>query len=148
MDNTSNKDIYRDLNIAKILGAEEEDTSHQQLVLYIPDKDKHGKEIQNLSSWIDEALGVLKEMGGGATGMPPADGTWVNPETDSEIKERTRILYTYIYADKFEDNLTLLGDFLHRFGIETNQGEVVFEFAGRFYRIKKFDKSRIRKRGE
>ena len=29
--------------------------------------------------------------------------------------------------------------FLHRFGRQTNQGEVVVEFDGRFYRIKTYD---------
>jgi hypothetical protein len=28
--------------------------------------------------------------------------------------------------------------FLHRFGRETNQGEVIVEYDGRFYHIKKF----------
>jgi hypothetical protein len=29
--------------------------------------------------------------------------------------------------------------FLHRMGRETNQGEIAFEFDGRFYRIRNFD---------
>ena len=45
---------------------------------------------------------------------------------------------TIIYPDKFEKNLNSLREFLHRFGRETNQGEVVFEFAGEFFRIQKY----------
>jgi len=33
----------------------------------------------------------------------------------------------------------LLREFLHRFGRETNQGEVVFEFDGEFFRIREYD---------
>jgi hypothetical protein len=53
--------------------------------------------------------------------------------------EKTTIIYTYIYPDRFEKNLKLLREFLHRFGRETNQGEVVFEFAGEFFRIREYD---------
>ena len=31
------------------------------------------------------------------------------------------------------------GEILHRMGRETNQGEIAFEFDGRFYRIRDFD---------
>jgi hypothetical protein len=44
--------------------------------------------------------------------------------------EKTTIIYTYIVPHRFEKNLKSLREFLHRFGRETNQGEVVFEFAG------------------
>jgi len=42
-------------------------------------------------------------------------------------------------AISFLQNLPRLREFLHRMGRETNQGEVAFEFAGRFYRIRMFD---------
>ncbi len=81
--------------------------------------------------------------------MPPADGTWLNPEKDIDsvgelsdedmIWEKTTIIYTYIYPDRFEKNIRPLREFLHRFGRETNQGEVVFEFAGEFFRIRDYD---------
>lgn len=48
-------------------------------------------------------------------------------------------MYTYIIPDKFEKNLNSLREFLHRFGRETNQGEVVFEFDGEFFRIREYD---------
>jgi hypothetical protein len=34
-----------------------------------------------------------------------------------------------------------LRSFLHRMGRETRQGEVAFEFDGRFYRIRGFDEA-------
>lgn len=126
------------LGLSEILGTEEA-PSKQQLVLYIPDKDKNGKQIKHLNQWIKEAREMLTKIGGGAIAFPPADGTWFNPEKNRIIWEKTKIIYTYIYSDKFEKNITLLREFLHRFGRETNQGEVVLEFDGKFYRIRKYD---------
>lgn len=138
-------DDILEINIKEILGASILPSS-QQLVLYIPNKDKEGNKIKQLSKWIKEAKRVLSIIGGGQTAMPPADGTWLQKDISSikELKdedivwEKTIIMYTYIYPDKFEKNLNSLREFLHRFGRETNQGEVVFEFDGEFFRIQKY----------
>ena len=45
----------------------------------------------------------------------------------------------HINADSFVKYLRFLRRFLHRFGRETLQGEVVFEFDGRLYRILQYD---------
>ena len=74
--------------------------------------------------------------------MPPADGTWFNSESNEIILEKNTIMYTYIDPDSFEENADILREFLHSFGRETNQGEVVFEFDGKFYRIRKYDRKR------
>ena len=145
------------MDIGQLIGTEEE-SSPQQLVLYIPNKDKSGNEIENLSYWIKEAQRVLTAIGRGCTAMPPADGTWLDPEkfpdkgvcvwkvyppyalNDEDILwEKTTIIYTYIEADRFEKYIGILRKFLHRFGRETNQGEVVFELAGKFRRIRNYD---------
>ena len=127
-----------ELILAKLLGASEE-PAVQVLTLYIPGKDSDGKRIKNLKRWVKEAQKVLTAIGGGATSMPPADGTWLNTKSNEIIFEKTTIMYTYIDPDSFEKNANILREFLHRFGKETNQGEVVFEFDGRFYRIRKYD---------
>ncbi len=124
--------------LANILGAKDE-PSIQQLTLYIPNKDKNGRQIKNLNRWIKEAQKVLTSFGGGSTAMPPADGTWLNPENKKIIWEKTTIVYTYIDPDRFEANVGFLREFLHRFGRETKQGEVVLEFDGKFYRIREYD---------
>jgi hypothetical protein len=124
--------------LSRILGAVEA-PSIQQLTLYIPNKDKNGKQIKNLNRWIKEAQKILTYIGNGATSLPPADGAWLNPDNSEIIWGKTRIIYTYIEPDKFEENFRSLREFLHRFGRETNQGEVVLEFDGRFYRIQKYD---------
>lgn len=126
------------LDLAKIIGAEEA-PSAQQLVLYIPNKDKDGKQIKYIKRWIKEAHKVLNKIGNGATAFPPADGSWLNPETNKTLWEKTTIIYTYIYPDRFEKNIKLIRKFLHNFGRGANQGEVVFEFDCKFYRIQKYD---------
>lgn len=130
-----------DVILAKLLGASEE-SAVQILTLYIPDKDRGGKQIKNLNRWIKEAQKVLTAIGRGSTSMPPSDGTWLNPESNEIIGEKTTIIYTYIDPDGFEENADLLRKFLHRFGRQTNQGEVVFEFDGKFYRIRKYDQEK------
>ena len=140
-------DEITEIDLAKILGTLRE-SSMQQLVLYIPNKDKNGKEIKHLQDWIREAQKILTIIGEGATTMPPAGGTWLREKSvtiidqlkDKDLlSEKTTLIYTYICADRFEKNLRLLREFLHRFGRETNQGEVVFEFDGKFYRIQRYD---------
>ena len=140
------KDDIIEINLKELLGAEKE-PSIQQLTLYIPNKDKAGEEIKGLHTWIKEARKVLTIIGGGSTTMPPADGTWLKKSVDSikDLKsedivwEKTTMIYTYVYPDRLKKNLKLLREFLHRFGYRTNQGEVSIEFAGRFYKIRKYD---------
>ena len=135
-----------EINLADIIGAIET-FSVQQLTLYIPHKDRNGKSVKDINKWIKEAQKFLAVIGGGATTMPPVDGSWLKEDIDTveEVKdkeivwEKTTIIYTYIYPDRFERNLKCLREFLHRFGRETNQGEVAFEFDGEFFRIREYD---------
>jgi len=136
-----------ELDLGTILGVTE-GSSVQQLTLYIPDKDTNGKTIENLQRWIKKAQNVLTIIGRGSTTMPPTDGTWLlNKNIDSVeelkdkdiLREKTILIYTYIDPDRFEKNLKSLRVFLHEFGRETNQGEVLFEFYGKLYRIEKYD---------
>lgn len=139
-------DDILEINLGEILGATEE-PSTQQLTLYVPNKDKEGRTIRNLGRWIKEAQEVLTIIGRGCTTMPPADGTWLKKDIDSMealkdediLWEKTALINTYIDPNRFVKNLKSLREFLHRFGRETKQGEVVFEFAGEFFRIRKYD---------
>ncbi len=136
----------REINLAELIGAIET-FSVQQLTLYIPHRDRDGKSVKDINKWIKEAQRLLAVIGGGATTMPPADGSWLKEDIDivEEVKdkeivwEKTTIIYSYIYPDRFKKNLKWLREFLHRFGRETNQGEVAFEFDGEFFRIRKYD---------
>src|SRR4051812_15705661 len=123
--------------LAAELGAEE-GFSTQRLCLYIPDRDKEGGEVRDYERWVMEAREILSRIGGGATALPPADGTW-EKEGGAILWERTRLVYCFVDPDRFEANIPNLRSFLHRFGRDTNQGEVVAEFDGRFYRMRTYD---------
>jgi len=140
-------DDVLEIDLKEALGAAEA-PSTQQLTLYIPDKDKNGRKVKDLHRWIKEAEKTLAMIGRGST-MMLAKGTWLSHEKDIDsidqlrdedmLWEKTAIIYTHINADGFENNLRLLRKILHDFGRETNQGEVVVEFAGRFFRIREYD---------
>jgi hypothetical protein len=123
--------------LGKELGATEE-PSGQRLTLYIPNKDQEGEYIQDHPSWCKEAQELLTSIGDGATAFPPVEGTWRKPD-GTDLWEQTKIIYTYIDPDKLAANVARLREFLHRFGRETNQGKVVFEFDGSFWSINRFD---------
>jgi hypothetical protein len=112
--------------------------SGQRLTLYIPNKDQTGEVIPDHPGWCKEAQELLTAIGDGATAFPPVEGTWRKSDGPN-LWEQTRIIYTYIDPDDLDANLTRLREFLHRFGRETNQGEVVFEFDGAFWSIDRFD---------
>jgi hypothetical protein len=126
-----------EFNLGKELGATEE-PSAQRLTLYIPNQDRDGKPIAGHGNWTSAAQGLLTEIGGGATAFPPVDGTWRKPD-GSVLWEQTRIIYTYVDPDRLVANMTRLRAFLHQFGRETNQGEVVVEFDGWLWRINQYD---------
>jgi hypothetical protein len=126
-----------DFDLRQQLGATEQ-PSPQRLTLYIPNKDRDGVLLTNHEQWAREAQELLTEIGDGATAFPPVDGTWRKPD-GSYLWEQTKIIYTYIDPDKFAAKLPQLRSFLHRFGRETNQGVVVFEFEGWMWRISQYD---------
>ncbi len=113
-------DDILEINLREVLGSAEA-PSTQQLTLYIPNKDRKGREIKNLHIWIKEAQKVLTIIGGGSTTMPPAEGTWLSRERDIDsidhlkdedmLWEKTTIIYTYIYPDRFEKNLNCSENF-------------------------------------
>lgn len=57
-----------DLILARVLGALEE-PSIQQLTLYIPNKDKNGKQIKNFDRWGSEAQRILAPYRGRVNGV-------------------------------------------------------------------------------
>jgi len=68
--------------------------------------------------------GCCRRSAGAATAMPPADGAWLNPETDRLVLENVVLVYTFVDPDRFEQRLTALRRLLHRLGRETNQGRL------------------------
>ena len=123
-------------NLGKALGAE--GYSKQCLSIYIPNKDKHGKEIGEQRKWVLEAMSILSEMNGGATAMPPVEGGWLS-DSKEIVWENPVVVYSFIRPDQFLSGLPRIREFLHRMGRVTNQGEIAVEFDAEFYRIRQFD---------
>lgn len=125
-----------EVDLAAAFGAG--DVSPQCFSIYIPNKDQKGNEIGNQRQWVLEAIRLLAEINGGATAMPPVEGGWLS-DTGEVIWEHPVVVYSFLRPEPFLANLSLIREFLHRMGRETDQGEVAFELDGRFYRIRTFD---------
>jgi hypothetical protein len=125
------------IDLAAALGAEP-GISVQCFRLYVPNKDRHGKEFGTQRKWVLEVIELLSELNGGATAMPSVEGTWAT-EQGELVWEHPVVVYSYVDAARFLSSLPRIRGFLHRLGRETNQGEIAFEFGDEFYRIRKFD---------
>ncbi len=117
-----------------------EGSAIDRLVFYIPSRDRDGIEFDPLP-WVEEALVLLSDIGGGATAMPPVDGAWKHPETGHLLREKIVLAYTYVDPDKFEISIGHMREFLHRLRRQTNQGEIVCEFGTRLYKIRDYDQA-------
>ena len=124
---------------SKVLGSELE-LGNVLFVLFIPSKDKHGKDLKDAELWISAAGDKLTELFGGATEMPPAKGKWYNEETGKIIAESVVLIHSYATEARANDEkrIKVLAEFLHRMGRDTNQGEVAVVIDGVFHRIRKF----------
>jgi hypothetical protein len=126
-----------EFDLAAALGAQESYAT-QCFSIYIPNKDKDGKELGTQRKWVLEALALLTELNRGATAMPQTEGVWGNDRGEL-IWEHPVVVYSFIQAEAFHANLPRVREFLHRMGRETNQGEVAFEFQAEFYLIREYD---------
>ena len=124
-----------ELDIAALFEAEP--IHGQRFSVYVPNKDREGAPVEQLP-WVEEALALLSQIGGGATAMPPVEGAWLNPETSELIREQPVVVYTYIVPERFVDHSAEVVAFIKRMGRETNQGAVAIEFDGLLYFVDKF----------
>lgn len=125
---------------SKILGSELE-LGNVLFILFIPSKDKDGKDLKDPELWASAAGTKLTELFGGATEVPPAKGKWYNEESKKIIPESVVLIHSYATEAKANDEkrIEALALFLHRMGRETNQGEVAVVIDGVFHRIRKFN---------
>jgi hypothetical protein len=126
------------MDLSEQLGAKA-GTSVQSLTIYIPNKDRHGNEIGEQRKWVLEGARLLAEIGGGVTILPPVEGGWLDETKGEIVWENPILIYTFIIPSKFKAKMIELRRFLHALGSQTHQGEVAFEFDGKFYRITEFD---------
>lgn len=131
---------------AKILGSEVE-LGNILFILFIPSKDKNGKDLRDTELWRSAAGDKLTELFGGATEMPPAKGKWYNEESKKIIPESVVLIHSYASEAKAneENRIKELALFLHRLGRDTNQGEVAVVIDGVFHRIRKFNLGEAKK---
>jgi hypothetical protein len=127
----------KEIDLVQALGASQA-ASPQILSLYIPSVDKEGNSTFDQKVWIRKAGEMLSDLGGGVTVNPPSRGGWKSPSGEI-IWEDIVILYSFIDAESFLQNLPILRKFLHQLGRETNQGEVACQFDGMFYKITEYD---------
>src|ERR1700722_12899299 len=67
------------INLMEALGAAEEATQ-DRVTIYVPSRDRDGEPVE-FEIWVERAFGLLSQVGGGATRMPPAQGAWRNPQS-------------------------------------------------------------------
>lgn len=117
------------LDLAFELGAEALATV-EKFSIYFPDCDRHNNPVPDFESWVDQAMLTLTDINGGVTRLPASIGMW-NSQTGTLVKERTTIIYSYLMKpDQFVSRIKEIRQLVHDFGRETNQGEVLVEYAG------------------
>ena len=126
-----------ELDLGEALGANA-GVAAQCFTVYVPNKDKSGREIGNQRRWVLEVLDLLTRLNGGATAMPPVEGAWRDADGKT-VWDHPVVVYSFVKPATFFANLPVVREFLHRMGRETNQGEVAFEFGPRFYLISQYD---------
>jgi hypothetical protein len=126
-----------ELDLGAAIGASESG-SVQRLTIYVPSRDREGADFDSVP-WVNAALRLLSEIGGGATAMPPADGAWLDADRDVLILEKVTLVYTFVDPIRFIAHLPDLRHLLHRLGKETGQGEVACEFDAVLYKIRAYD---------
>lgn len=125
------------VNLVEALGAAEEATE-DRITIYVPSRDQDGKPVES-DGWVRRWLELLSRVGGGATRMPLAQGAWLNPDKGALIIEDVTLVYSFVDGDAFAARLPDVRQLLHGMGRSLNQGEVVVEFSGAFYKIRNFD---------
>lgn len=125
-------DEIEEISIAEVFGAAEGRT--QRFAVYIPNKDKDGKPVEQ-AKWIDKTLRLLSEICGGATAMPPIRGAWLNEGTGELVIEEPVLVYTYIDEGEFARRIGEVARLVREIGEDTQQGQMAIEFNQTFYLI-------------
>jgi hypothetical protein len=123
-----------DLNVVDAFGGK---ALGDRFAIYIPNRDRDGMIVEQ-KAWIERALRLLSDVGGGATAMPPVTGAWLNPDSNELIIEEPVVVYTYVDPDVFEQEIERLRDFVREIGRETNQGSMAVEYGNTFFYVENF----------
>lgn len=105
------------------------DKSGEKLSLYFPDRDQNNGLVPDVDRYVEVAACLMTDINGGVTKLPAAEGRYKSGEMI--VEENTTILYSYIFdPESFQRRYIELVALLHKFGRETNQREVMFDFIG------------------
>jgi hypothetical protein len=105
------------------------------LVLFIPSKDRGNRPIDQ-GFWVEEALNVLGTLFGGATAFPQGRGIWRDDAQAGKLLfDEPVVIQCYTSAHMLEQQMKLLGEFLHRMGREARQGAIGLVIDGDYLEI-------------
>jgi hypothetical protein len=109
-------------------------------VLFVPSVTRSGEPIDH-EYWVDEALETFATLFRGATAYPRGRGRWRDDENGGELVADEPTVVTCYAAphDITDESLARLRSFLHRLGLEANQGEIGIVFDGQYYGITEYD---------
>jgi hypothetical protein len=113
------------------------------VVLFIPSVERDGTAAINQDFWVEEALGTLGQLYGGATAFPRAKGVWRDDERGGIlIKDEPVVIHCYTTPEDIadQDRLARLGSFCRRMGREAHQGEVGLVIGDEYLAFRDFTK--------
>ena len=120
-------------DLAKELGATL--IADQKISIYVPNKDKDGNFIDQYM-WVNQAVAILTEIGGGATSLSPAIGRGKYGVGDEIVESETVIVYTYFNPAYVSDGMIgRLKDFFVNMGKDCNLDIIFFDYQNKFYRL-------------
>lgn len=106
------------------------------LVLFIPSHNRKQRATFNQQHWVDEALGTLGMLFGGATAYPQGKGVWRDDVQGGKlIFDKPVVIQCYTSEKMIETEAGKLREFLVRMGTETNQGAVGFAIGKQYLEI-------------
>jgi hypothetical protein len=107
---------------AELLGAGK--AAATLLVLFIPSRDRDDQPIDQ-AHWVDESLGVLGTLFGGATAFPQGKGVWRDDAQGGKLLfDEPVVIQCYTSERALEQQASKLKEFLHRMGREARQGAI------------------------
>lgn len=99
----------------------------RRFTIYLPERDRHGKPVPNMTDWLEKAMRLFCRECGGATYIQ-AHGMW--DTGDRIIFERVNLIHTAVKFEKFWPKANLFREFALDFGRKTNQHSVLIEYDG------------------
>lgn len=111
-----------------------------KLTIFIPNKDKHGKLIEALYHWVNEAQLLFTSLFGGCTCIHHAKGMWYNQTDGIFMDETTAIVTTYVNIEDLQKHMSTIQCFVQNFLSITNQDAVAIEYDGYMYFVSSLTK--------